>query len=473
MFARFLKDTSHEHKQNAIDKTKKGEQRVATEKENDSHTSPFSESSTSKISQGSGDETLSKRKIDLYRAVIRKIFTPLENHEDLRLAVSAPISSPSQVSHKVHVEYDPNSSTGFAGLPPHWEQLLLNAGIGTQEVEQYPQETADVLRFHNKPHLPPIATDDILAASDDQCNDFDMSPVCSIILQQDPYMFYKDLKKIGEGASGSVYKATSLDCPQHRVAMKKVKLTSQTVHEAMETEINMMRSIQHENVVRFYEAYEWEEYLWLVMELLEGGSLTDIIYFLMEHKCYLEEKQIAFICQEVLKGLEGIHALRRIHRDVKSDNVLTDFNGHMKLADFGYCAQISNEKLKRTTVVGTPYWMAPELIRGKPYDFKVDVWSLGILALECAEGEPPLLHETPLRAMFLITTRGPPGLKNPENWSCLFRDFLQKCLIIDPSKRASIKELLLHPFLKTACNRKEMAKLIRLCRKVPEHVPFM
>jgi len=414
-----------------------------------------------------------KRKIDLYRAIVRKIFTPLENQEESRLAISAPISSPSQVSHKVHVEYDPNSSTGFVGLPPHWEQLLLNAGIGTQEVEQYPQEAADVLRFHTKPNLPPIATDDMLSAYDDDCTNEELSPVCSIILQQDPYTFYKDLKKIGEGASGSVYKATSIDCPQHRVAMKKVKLTSQTVHEAMETEINMMRSIQNDNVVRFYEAYEWDEHLWLVMELLEAGSLTDIIYFLMEHKCYLDEKHIAFVCQEVLKGLEGIHALRRIHRDVKSDNVLTDFDGHMKLADFGYCAQISNEKLKRTTVVGTPYWMAPELIRGKPYDYKVDVWSLGILALECAEGEPPLLHETPLRAMFLITTRGPPGLKSPDRWSALFRDFLQKCLQIEPSKRASIKELLLHPFLKSASSRKEMAKLIRLCRKVPEHVPFM
>lgn len=131
-----------------------------------------------------------------------------------------------------------------------------------------------------------------------------------------------------------------------------------------------------------------------------------------------------------------------IHRDIKSDNILIGSRGEVKIADFGYAAQLTQQKTKRNTIVGTPYWMAPELIRGQNYDTKVDIWSLGIMIMEMAEGEPPYMEFPPLRALFLITTKGIPDLKDPGKWSSPFRQFVALCLEKDPEKRPDADELL-------------------------------
>ena len=153
-----------------------------------------------------------------------------------------------------------------------------------------------------------------------------------------------------------------------------------------------------------------------------------------------------------------MHRQHRLHRDIKSDNLLVGFSGDVKIADFGFAAGLTEEQDKRRSVVGTPYWMAPELIRGAEYDAKVDVWSLGITALEMAEGEPPHLHEPPLRALLLITTQPAPLLREgAERWSSKFRHFLKCALHVDAAKRASSEQLLMHPFLATACTKPEFA----------------
>jgi len=144
-------------------------------------------------------------------------------------------------------------------------------------------------------------------------------------------------------------------------------------------------------------------------------------------------------------------------------------NGSIKIADFGYAAQLTQKQQKRNTVVGTPYWMAPELIRGHDYGTKVDIWSLGIMVMEMAEGEPPYMEFPPLRALFLITTKGIPALKEPEKWTADFQDFVSKCLIKDPEDRPGADELLKHPFLKQACKPSEFVPIIQEARVAKEN----
>ena len=167
-----------------------------------------------------------------------------------------------------------------------------------------------------------------------------------------------------------------------------------------------------------------------------------------------------------------IHSLHRIHRDIKSDNILLGGDGSVKIADFGYAAQLTQQQQKRYTVVGTPYWMAPELIRGHEYGTKVDIWSLGIMIMEMAEGEPPYMEFPPLRALFLITTKNIPGLKD-NKWSANFQDFLRQCLCKEPEKRPSAEQLSRHPFLKSACSSEEFLTVVLAARKEKEkNTPF-
>ena len=162
-----------------------------------------------------------------------------------------------------------------------------------------------------------------------------------------------------------------------------------------------------------------------------------------------------------MKAIELLHSLNRIHRDIKSDNILLSSDGEIKLADFGYCAQLTHRGDKRNSLVGTPYWMAPEVVRGQEYGFPVDIWSLGIACIEMADGEPPFVDVPPMRALFLIATSGRPNLKDPSNWSCCFQDFMSQCFEMDPTKRYTAKRLLLHPFLRMACPLSNFVALIQ------------
>jgi len=223
----------------------------------------------------------------------------------------------------------------------------------------------------------------------------------------------------------------------------------------------MLTLCQHTNVVEHFGTYMKDDKLWVAMEYMDGGALTEVISI-----CQITEPQIACICKEILKALVAIHEGERIHRDIKSDNVLVSVSGNIKLADFGYCAQLTDMIQQRNSVVGTPYWMAPELIKGMNYGTSVDIWSLGIAAIEMADGDPPYLDFPPLRALFLIATHDPPTLKEPEKWSSVFKDFLSRCLQLDPAERASAKELLNHQFLTLACPTKNLTPLILKAKEV-------
>ncbi|KAF9175778.1 Protein kinase [Mortierella sp. AD010] len=272
-----------------------------------------------------------------------------------------------------------------------------------------------------------------------------MEKLRSVVSSGDPSTLYSKIKKVGQGASGSVYVAKHLTT-NTKVAIKQMDLSLQPRKELVVNEILVMKESTNPNIVNYLDSFLVKgQELWVVMEYMEGGALTDVI-----DNNKLSEGQIACICLETCKGLQHLHSQNIIHRDIKSDNVLMDPLGHVKITDFGFCAKLTDQKNKRATMVGTPYWMAPEVVKQKEYGAKVDIWSLGIMAIEMIEQEPPYLDEEPLKALYLIATNGTPTLKKPETLSSELKNFLAVCLCVDVKSRATSRELLEHEFLRRA-----------------------
>jgi len=352
-------------------------------------------------------------------------------------------------------------------LPSSWESLLLNSDITKEEVAQNDAAVVAVLKIQDNFNKRKSGFDvDSFASVPMPKTDQGLTLNDLVNSNVDPNEAYTNFEKIGEGAAGQVFVATYVETGED-VAIKKIEINPQNI-PLLVTEIAIMKVSIHENIVKYFDSYLVEEKLWVSMEFMGGGCLTDIL----EIFSYLQlsEGQIAYICRETLRGLRYIHIHHRIHRDIKSDNILLGINGSIKIADFGYAAQLTEDRAKRTTIVGTPYWMAPELIRGENYDQRVDVWSLGIMMLEMAEGEPPYMDLPPLRALFFITTKGIPGLQNPDKWTENFVDFLNLTITSEPFNRPTSEEILQHAFLTKAVSPSELATTILETQKIREEI---
>ncbi|KAM8934081.1 myosin-IIIb [Pelodytes ibericus] len=291
----------------------------------------------------------------------------------------------------------------------------------------------------------------------------------------DPSDTWDIVDTIGKGTYGKVYKVSN----KHDGSLAAVKILDpiSDVDEEIEAEYNILQSLpNHPNVVMFYGMfYKADQYvggqLWLVLELCNGGSVTDLGKSILKCGQHLDEAIISYILYGALLGLQHLHNNRIIHRDVKGNNILLTTEGGVKLVDFGVSAQLTSARLRRNTSVGTPFWMAPEVIACEQqydysYDVRCDVWSLGITAIELADGDPPLSAMHPVKALFKIPRNPPPTLLHPERWCRGFSHFISQCLIKDFEKRPSVIHLLEHPFIRQAHGKdmavqRQLAKLIQ------------
>lgn len=340
-----------------------------------------------------------------------------------------------------------------------------------------------------------------------------MEKLKQVVSKDDPQLSYSKQKKIGQGASGSVYVAKIQENAispvakriyksygsKSQVAIKQMDLRNQPRKELIVNEIIVMKESSHPNIVNFLDSFlqEGNNELWVVMEFMEGGALTDVI----DNNQHVTEAQISTICNEVSNSsISFLNRTDQLGRPAKVLHICTartlfiatssptmsfltpavmsrSVRPHFHLflaqyvraleltfllADFGFCAKLTDQKSKRATMVGTPYWMAPEVVKQKEYGSKVDMWSLGIMAIEMIESEPPYLNEEPLKALFLIATNGTPTLKNPDKLSRELKVFLSQCLTVDVKNRATAVEILNGDFLKRGgCSMASLVDLLK------------
>ncbi|XP_077588794.1 mitogen-activated protein kinase kinase kinase kinase 4-like isoform X2 [Stigmatopora nigra] len=285
---------------------------------------------------------------------------------------------------------------------------------------------------------------------------------------RDPAGIFELVEVVGNGTYGQVYKGRHVKTGQ--MAAIKVMEVTEEEEEEIKLEINMLKSYSHHrNIATYYGAFVkkspagQDHQLWLVMEYCGAGSVTDLVKK-TKGNC-LKEDWIAYICREVLRGLSHLHSHHVIHRDIKGQNVLLTENAEVKLVDFGVSAQLDKTIGRRNTFIGTPYWMAPEVIAcdenpEATYDYRSDLWSLGITALEMAEGAPPLCDMHPMRALFLIPRNPPPRLKS-KKWSKRFLSFIDTCLVKNHLHRATTDVLLRHAFIRDLTNERQVRIMLK------------
>ncbi|NXG39633.1 SLK kinase, partial [Dromaius novaehollandiae] len=273
------------------------------------------------------------------------------------------------------------------------------------------------------------------------------------------------LGELGDGAFGKVFKA------QNKVtgALAAAKVIATPSEEELEdhaVEIDVLACCDHPNIIKLLDALYWDGQLWILVEFCAGGAVDAAI---LELEKGLTEEQIRAACKQLLLALQYLHGCRIIHRDVKAGNVLLTLDGDVKLADFGVSAQNSTTLQRRASFIGTPYWMAPEVVqcetsKENPYGYKADIWSLGITLIEMAEMEPPHHDLNPLRVLLKIAKSQPPTLRHPKRWSEDFKDFLRKSLEKSPEARWSASQLLQHPFVADVHDKRPLRELVAEAR---------
>ncbi|KAM9197701.1 STE20-like serine/threonine-protein kinase isoform 1-T1 [Dugong dugon] len=286
-----------------------------------------------------------------------------------------------------------------------------------------------------------------------------------------PEEFWEIIGELGDGAFGKVYKAQNKET-NVLAAAKVIDTKSEEELEDYMVEIDILASCDHPNIVKLLDAFYYENNLWILIEFCAGGAVDAVM---LELERPLTEAQIQVVCKQTLEALNYLHDNKIIHRDLKAGNILLTLDGDIKLADFGVSAKNTRTIQRRDSFIGTPYWMAPEVVmcetsKDRPYDYKADVWSLGITLIEMAEIEPPHHELNPMRVLLKIAKSEPPALAQPSRWSSNFKDFLKKCLEKNVDARWNTSQLLQHPFVTVDSNKPVRELIAEAKAEVTEEV---
>uniref|UniRef100_A0A8D3CHY8 non-specific serine/threonine protein kinase n=1 Tax=Scophthalmus maximus TaxID=52904 RepID=A0A8D3CHY8_SCOMX len=278
---------------------------------------------------------------------------------------------------------------------------------------------------------------------------------------EDPEEVWDIIGELGDGAFGKVFKAQN----KHTGILAAAKVIDTKTEEELEdymVEIDILASCDHQNIVKLLDAFYYESKLWILIEFCAGGAVDAVM---LELERPLTEPQIKVVCKQTLQALVYLHDNKIIHRDLKAGNILVSLNGDVKLADFGVSAKNTKTIQRRDSFIGTPYWMAPEVVmcetsKDRPYDFKADIWSLGVTLIELAQVEPPNHEMNPMRVLLKIAKADPPTLMQPSRWSPEFSDFLKRCLDKNVDNRWNATQLLQHSFLSSVTDNRPLRELI-------------
>eukprot|EP00835_Amoeboradix_gromovi_P000354 NODE_12_length_45166_cov_0.552511.p9 type:complete len:368 gc:universal NODE_12_length_45166_cov_0.552511:39582-40685(+) len=265
---------------------------------------------------------------------------------------------------------------------------------------------------------------------------------------------YAIIEEIGSGSYGTVFKAVDNENGT-LVALKQVTMEDESIMK----EIEFMKSCNNEYIIGLDNYYTEDDVLYIAMEFCPAGSIADVMKYTEKT---LVEKQLQSVLRDALHGLNYLHKRLAIHRDIKAGNLLLNRQGRVKLGDFGVSANLSDAVRKRNTVIGTPYWMAPEIIQEIGYNTSADIWSLGITAIECADGKPPYHHIHPMRAIFMIPNKPSPTVSEPSKWSTICNSFISQCLNKSPDTRPTAETLLKHEFIQSAPDSSILLELVQL-----------
>ncbi|KYR00745.1 protein serine/threonine kinase [Tieghemostelium lacteum] len=279
--------------------------------------------------------------------------------------------------------------------------------------------------------------------------------ICKRVGQSEIKRLFSVKDRVGRGGFGTVYLARSLtDKTKPRIAIKKLPHLVKKEKKFNIKEIRVLEYANHPNIITYHDSYLVGDEMWIVMEFMEGGTLTEAC-----QQYPFQESNIAYVAKEALQGLQYLHQNHLVHRDLKSQNIMMTTNGEIKLIDFGLCSSFANKK-QRVRMCGSPLWMPPEMIQQKPHSYSADIWSLGVSLLELANRNQ-IHKKNPVKTMFMVGTEGiKEPFEDPNRWSDQFHDFIRQCLNIDAAKRPSADQLLRHPFLNCADNKKKMSKIL-------------
>eukprot|EP00756_Hemistasia_phaeocysticola_P054560 Hpha_TRINITY_DN30475_c0_g1::TRINITY_DN30475_c0_g1_i1::g.168129::m.168129/K04409/PAK1; p21-activated kinase 1 len=397
------------------------------------------------------------------------------SHREGKASMQFSISSPADIKKEMHVRKDRSGTNalGLLGLPPQFENRLLEQGFTKEDFKAHRAEIRMVVNFANlqntedrddRKYVP-----NSRPGTDEPEGNSDLppqKPLSELVTPGNPKEMYADQHLLDSGSQGEVFRARRVSDGM-TVALKRIVLRRpERDLPPLESEIRIMAASSHPNIINMFAVHQPTPPhgpIWISMEFMSGGKLTDLVDARAKGDGAegFSDPRIGFLVGSIQCALAYLHRRGLIHRDIKSDNVLLGAGGRVALADFGFGADLAREgNRKRDTVVGTTYWMAPEVVRGEPYDGKVDVWSLGILTLELVYGEPPLLRLPQMRALYTIITEPPPRVEESLGRSAELCALVEAMLQQDPEERASAHDLASHPLFQRSCSQAEFAQWV-------------